>query len=86
MEENRDLEQEAAQFREAYPQVEELTEEVAAAWAGGTPLKEAYEAGREPEAAEEAAPPAAVAPVTGQGAADQPRKDDFLSGLELDSW
>lgn len=83
MEENRDLEQEAAQFREAYPQVEELTEEVAAAWAGGTPLKEAYEAG---QTAEAEPAPAAVAPVTGQGAADQPRRDDFLSGLELDSW
>ena len=91
MEENRqerDLEEEAARFREAYPQVTALTDRVTQAWAEGTPLTEAWERfgqeEREEEPREELHAP--VAAVTGQGSVRQPRRDDFLSGLELNQW
>ncbi len=42
--ENRDLEQEALDFKALHPEVDQLTDEVTQAWAGGVPLIEAWEA------------------------------------------
>ncbi len=94
----RDLTAEAAQFKAAHPEVTQLSDQVTAAWAGGMPLTEAWEAQQEradqpmqeedpiQQQNRETAARAPVAGVTGLGQVQQPRRDDFLSGLELDQW
>lgn len=87
--ENRDMAAEAAQFRAEHPQVEQLTDQVSKAWADGTPLAEAWEQAQEAELQaqnQETAARAPVAGVTGSGSVQEPRKDDFLSGFEADTW
>ncbi len=94
MKEERDLEQETAQFAQKHPEVEELPDQVADAWANGTELTAAWEeqaaqAAREDKIHrqnQEAAYRAPVGAVSGQGGVQKAPKDDFLSGLELDQW
>ena len=80
-----ELDQELEQFKMDHPEAGALTDEVARAWAEGTPLKEAWEA-QSSDAPEEPAMQVSVGGVTGQGSVEPPRRDDFLSGLEQGCW
>lgn len=94
MNEERDLEQETAQFAQEHPEVKELPDQVADAWAKGKELTKAWEeqaaqAVREDKIRQqnqETASRAPVGAVSGQGGVQKAPKDDFLSGLELDQW
>ena len=89
----RDFAADMEAFRAAFPEVEQLPEEVASQWAEGEDLTESYLAHqRRREESQEVllqnAQSAAQAPVRGSSGGIQTTRggDSFLQGLESDGW